>query len=92
MWIQLSGALLGGGLAVVELQPIVPVLYALLLGLGGVLSYIFWYSLLDRGENSVLRPGQLLPEFELEDADGNAVSSRRFQGRKLLMMFYRGNW
>lgn len=92
MWIQLTGALLGGALAAVELQPLVPVLYALVLGLGGVLSYIFWYSLLDRGANSVLQPGNNLPEFELEDADGNAVSSERFRGRKLLMMFYRGNW
>lgn len=92
MWIQLCGALAGAGLAAIELQPLVPVVYALVLGLGGVLSYIFWYSRLDRGANSVLQPGKMLPDFELEDADGNAVSSQRFRGRKLLMMFYRGNW
>lgn len=92
LWIQLVGALLGGGLAIIELEPLVPVFYALVLGLGGVLAYVFWYSRLDRGVNSVLQVGKQLPEFELEDADGNAVSSQRFLGRKLLMMFYRGNW
>lgn len=92
LWIQLAGALLGGALAIVELEPLVPVVYALVLGLGGVLAYIFWYSRLDRAVNGVLQVGKQLPEFELEDADGNAVSSQRFRGRKLLMMFYRGNW
>ncbi len=92
MWIQLAGALLGSALAAVELQPVLPVVYTLVLGLGGVLAYIFWYSMLDRGVNTVLQPGWELPEFELEDADGNAVASSSFRGRKLLMMFYRGNW
>ncbi|MFT5606199.1 MAG: peroxiredoxin, partial [Paracoccaceae bacterium] len=73
-------------------QPVVPVFYALVLGLGGVLSYIFWYSRLDRADNAVLQAGKNLPKFELEDADGNAVSSQHFHGKKLLMMFYRGNW
>ncbi|MFT5603919.1 MAG: putative transporter YbjL, partial [Paracoccaceae bacterium] len=61
MWIQLTGALVGGGMAAVELQPVVPVFYALVLGLGGVLSYIFWYSRLDRADNAVLQAGKNLP-------------------------------
>ena len=92
MPLQCLAALVGALLTLLGDQPLMPMLYAWLLGLGGVSAYIFWYSQLGREENSVLRVGWPLPEFELEDTDGNAVSSKRFLGRKQIMLFYRGNW
>lgn len=92
MIVQLSAALLGAGLAAYELQYFWPSFYAFVLGLGGVCAYIFWYSTLGRGDNAQLRPGNTLPSFELEDADGQVIPSSRFLGRKTLFLFFRGNW
>jgi peroxiredoxin len=39
----------------------------------------------------LIRPGQLAPEFELEDTNGNLVSIWDFHGRKhVLLAFLRG--
>ena len=92
LWPQLLAALVGAALVAIELEPFLPVFYTLVLGLGGVLAYVLWYSQLERGTNSVLQVGATLPEFSLEDADGNAVPSSQFLGRKTLLLFYRGNW
>ncbi len=89
---QLAGALVGGALAAYELKDPLATFYALGLGLLGVLAYVFWYSNLGRGDNAVLRVGGQLPDFELENVDGDSVSSESFRGRKTLFMFYRGNW
>lgn len=72
--------------------PTLAALYALGPGLGGSLLYVFWYSHLPRGEVSRLAAGQRLPDFDLADADGNAVASADFLGRPALWLFYRGNW
>lgn len=71
---------------------LLPGLYALIPGLGGLLLYLFWYSPLDRGPGAELVEGARLPAFELQDTDGNSVSSESFLGRKSLWLFYRGNW
>ena len=89
--VQLIAALLGALLVVVEMK-ILPTIYGLSLGLGGVFLYVFWYSYLDRDDNPELVVGHELPHFELIDADGQTVSSERFQGRKTAYLFFRGSW
>ncbi len=69
-----------------------PLWYAWGLGLGGALAYVFWYSRYGRGESRAIAVGSILPEFALEDADGNVVRSSDFLGAPTLFMFYRGNW
>jgi len=68
-----------------------PVSYAVL-GFGGELLYVFWYSRLGRAPSQALRVGQLLPEFELEDENGRRLSSATFRGDPAVFLFYRGNW
>ena len=61
-------------------------------GLVGFLIYLRWYSYFGREPSAALTIGQALPEFELEDADGNTVASSGFRGKPALYLFYRGNW
>lgn len=59
----------------------------------GWLIYIFWYSrFADRSNNEFLATGKDLPVFELENEQGEKVSSKDFAGHATLWMFYRGNW
>ena len=58
----------------------------------GWLLYVFWYSDLNRKENTILQEGKQLPSFELENEKNEKVSSVIFQGKPLLMLFYRANW
>lgn len=89
--IQLITAMVGAALVVVQMDPL-PTFYALSLGLGGVLLYVFWYSYLDRHDNALLSVGQSLPTFSLLAEDGAAVSSQQFTGRKTVYLFFRGSW
>jgi len=89
--IQLIAALLGAMLVVVEMD-IVPTIYGLSLGLGGVFLYVFWYSYLDRDDNPELIVGHALPHFELQNERGECVGSEQFQGRKTAFLFFRGSW
>lgn len=66
--------------------------YAAVLGAGGFTSYVFWYSRFGREENKILETGKNLPDFILEDIEGNEVLSKSFRGRPTLFLFYRGNW
>jgi len=68
-----------------------PVVYAGLL-LAGHLLYVFWYSRLDREPSPALQPGSLFPDVELEDADGQPVSTGSLRGRPAVLLFHRGNW
>ncbi|MBB3047389.1 peroxiredoxin [Litorivivens lipolytica] len=92
MPLQVGAAAVGALLSLAGDQPLLPMIYAWVVGLGGVLAYVFWYSRLGRSDNALLKAGQALPDFELEDADGNAIPSRKLLGRKLILLFYRGNW
>jgi len=63
-----------------------------LAGLIGLLLYVHWYSVFGRTPSAALNVGEVLPDFLLEDAEGNAVSSASFKGSAALYLFYRGNW
>jgi len=56
--------------------------------------YIKWYSVFDNRStnNTILRVGNLLPDFELEDFKKEKVRAKNFQGKPAIFMFYRGNW
>lgn len=89
---QLGAVFLAAVLSLFGDKPALAMVYVWVLGVAGVVAYVFWYSRLDRGANAILTPGRSLPAFELEDTEGNVVPSSRFLGRKLLLLFYRGNW
>lgn len=57
----------------------------------GVVWYVFIYSELDRS-GSRIEEGHRLPDFQLADLDGNAVSSGGLIGGTHMLVFYRGNW
>lgn len=64
--------------------------YALILGLIATFVYVFWYSVLDRSEPTVIAVGATLPELELHDSEGRRITPT--EGKHGLYMFVRGNW
>ena len=62
------------------------------LGYLGFLVYDFWYSSFRHRHSQALEVGQALPEFELVNTTGNAVSSSSLTDRPCVWIFYRGNW
>lgn len=65
---------------------------AAILNAGIMLAYVFWYSRFGRTESGQLAVGARLPNFTLQDADGNDVRSTDLAGAPLVLLFYRGNW
>ncbi len=58
----------------------------------GFMLYVNWYSIFNRRLNSKLSMGKLLPNFDVQDRDGTAVSSAVLLGKPALLLFYRGGW
>ncbi len=59
----------------------------------GWVAYIKWYSVFNgRNDNEALKVGKQLPEFLLENPQGNEVTSASFIGKPAIYLFYRGNW
>ncbi|MBE9491017.1 MAG: redoxin domain-containing protein [Bacteroidetes bacterium] len=54
--------------------------------------YLKWYSVFEKRSNSILKIGNILPNFKLEDTDKNKVSNSSFLGNPTIYLFYRGNW
>ena len=54
--------------------------------------YVFWYSRFGRIASMDLSVGASLPEFELNDSDGQEFRSDDLLGSPAVLMFYRGNW
>lgn len=55
--------------------------------------YVSWYSKFDnRTNNTILRVGQQLPNFQLEDDASHKISNKQFIGNPSIYLFYRGNW
>ncbi|MCF8278565.1 MAG: redoxin domain-containing protein [Flavobacteriales bacterium] len=69
--------------------------YAPILGmicLAGWAAYVAWYSDLGDRSKEKIKEGKKLPKIDLEDYDGNKLSSEDWKGQKRLVIFYRGNW
>lgn len=64
---------------------------SLLIGTGGSLLYIFWYSRFGAGP-AALAPGERLPDFELIDSAGETVHSKVLAAKPAVWLFFRGNW
>jgi peroxiredoxin len=58
----------------------------------GFLLYSFWYSSFNRQPSGLLQVGNTLPNFELKDVAGQAISSSSFSDKPTIWIFYRGNW
>jgi peroxiredoxin len=56
------------------------------------IAYIFWYSIFEERENSILKVGNSLASFKLEDETKNKIASETFLGNPSIYLFYRGNW
>jgi peroxiredoxin len=80
---SLRGYSLGGSAA----APVLAVL-----GFTGFLVYDYWYSTFRKRHSKVLEAGQPLPDFEVRDTRGNAVSASQLTDRPTVWIFYRGNW
>jgi peroxiredoxin len=61
-------------------------------GFAAFLVYDFWYSSFYGRRSSALVVGNMLPAFELRNADGEWVSSTALLNRPTVWLFYRGNW
>jgi len=68
-----------------------PFLVGAVLALAGWMAYLTWYSRQPEPADAPV-PGEVLPEFELFDADNNRVSTRALEGHNAVLLFYRGNW
>lgn len=58
----------------------------------GWIVYLKWYSVFENRDQSILKIGNLLPNFQLEDSNKNKISSEAFLGNPSIYLFYRGNW
>ena len=89
--LALAGAGMAGWQAIVHGGAPLPFALAIA-GWMGLLLYIYWYSNFGREPSLRLVTGARLPEFEVRDLAGNAVSSASFAGKPAVLVFYRGNW
>jgi len=55
------------------------------------LLYLYWYSSLPKATKS-LKVGDNLPDFDLENTQGQSINSSNFKGKPSIFLFYRGNW
>ena len=56
------------------------------------LVYIFWYSVFPSRNSEVIEIGKTLAPLSFIDQNGNTISTDSFEGKKLIYLFYRGNW
>jgi len=59
-------------------------------------AYIIWYSAFESRsvgrENNMLKVGEKLPAFKVENISKNSISSETFLEKPTIYLFYRGNW
>lgn len=68
---------------------------ASLLAVGGLilfLVYAYWYSSFGARHSNRLVAGNMLPSFELRNAEGELISSTSLLDKPTIWLFYRGNW
>ncbi len=72
-----------------------PGLASLLLS-GLLASFFLWYVFVDSyqlpGVSDRVLVGDRAPEFQLLDEEGRQVRLSDFQGKKVILVFYRGHW
>lgn len=66
--------------------------YGAIVGAGGIVAYIFWYSRLGRGPSAQLQVGQEMPNVSFEDTTGSTITTESLRGKPTIYLFYRGNW
>jgi len=66
--------------------------YSSLFIASGWYLYVNWYSVFTYRDRTLLKPGNILPDFELENSEKNKIQSYSFIGSPTIFMFYRGNW
>ncbi len=54
-------------------------------------TYIYWYSVMPANKSS-LKIGNILPALTFVNEEKKEISTTAFKGKKVLYMFYRGNW
>jgi peroxiredoxin len=60
---------------------------------GGLLVlYVFWYSRFGRFDSAHLMVGSKLPDFSLQDVNGQVFESGSLLGSPAVLLFFRGNW
>ncbi len=55
------------------------------------LIYVYWYSAMPNKRGTIII-GNTLPPLHFIDGNDNRVSTSDFKGKKMLLLFYRGNW
>lgn len=84
----LTSLVLGG---IIENSDVIGSTMSIILVLGWIV-YLKWYSVFEDRDRSILKVGNHLPNFQLEDADKNKIDSESFLGKPSIYLFYRGNW
>jgi len=56
------------------------------------LFYIFWYSIFPNRRSDQLEIGKTLSHLSFIDQNGETINTDRFEGKKVIFLFYRGNW
>ena len=55
-------------------------------------AYILWYSKLPVPELKKVQPGHQLPALNFTGLSGEQVNTADFKGKKVIYLWYRGNW
>lgn len=55
------------------------------------LIYVYWYSTMPNKRGNLII-GNTLPPLHFIDGKNNQISTSTFKGKKMLLLFYRGNW
>lgn len=66
--------------------------YISLLLVVGWWLYLKWFSVFKKREKNILKVGNQLPVFELEDISKQIIKSTSYIGQPTIFLFYRGNW
>ena len=63
-----------------------------LFGATGFMLYNYWYSSFGRTDSTQLQLDAPLPNFVLQDINGNNFPSTSLFGKPTVLLFFRGNW
>lgn len=58
----------------------------------GYFGYIWWVTKIKLPDNHLLKVGNLLPDFSLQDHNNLRLYAEELKGTQSVIMFFRGNW